>query len=304
MNVTGFRAAALAFSTVLIPTVAQADAPSTTVQHQVMVSTGLAAQKPFEAWFVFDKSSDPRVLGYAIPAGATIRFTFPESFTPEPDGVLGAVMLKGWPQGGIPAKFTTTLDPANPRVVVIHFAAPIAPGSAENPGLKAIHLRTNELNPTKAGNYPITIQFADAGAQSGETTAIAHITTMPVPNVAAYNQLHPGKDEDWQHVNAGEAATLPIDFLVTLPDECRSSFSLKPTGDRTLEILSDGKPIGSITANGVPVTLTPQPFGPGYARLGIVEVHAKAGSTPGTAKIVAALNGGTQYTIHLVVESR
>lgn len=47
---------------------ARADAPAVTVEHQPMVSTGLAASQPFEAWFVFDKSSDPRVPGYAIPA--------------------------------------------------------------------------------------------------------------------------------------------------------------------------------------------------------------------------------------------
>jgi hypothetical protein len=70
-----------------------------------------------------------------------------------------------------------------------------------------------------------------------------------------------------------------------------------------MEILSDGKSIGSITTEGVPVTLTPQAFGPGYARLGIVEVHAKAGMTPGTARIIASLKGGTRYDIHLPVES-
>jgi hypothetical protein len=304
MSAGSFRAALVAFSTVIVPAAAQAEPPATTVQYQVMVSAGLAARKPFEAWFVFDKSSDPRVPGYSIPAGATIRFVFPKSFTPKPGGVLGAVMLKGWSQGAISTKFITALDPTNPRVVAIHFAAPIAPGSVENPGLKAIHLRTNEINPTTAGSYPITIQFVDAGPLSGKTTAIAHITKKPVPNIAAYNQLHPGKDEDWQHVRAGHAARLPIDFLATLPNECRSSFSLKSTSDRTLNILSDGKPIGSISANGVPVVLTPQPFGPGFARLGVVEVHAKAGSTAGMAKITAALNGGTHYTIHLIVEDR
>jgi hypothetical protein len=77
--------------------------------------------------------------------------------------------------------------------------------------------------------------------------------------------------------------------------------SLK-AGDAGPGILKDGKPIGAITTHGVPVTLTPQMFGPGFSRLGIVEVHAKAGSTPGIAQIVASLDGGTQYTIHLIVE--
>jgi hypothetical protein len=296
-----FFAAAIASAAMIAAKPARAEAPPTTVAYQPMVSTGMAARQPFEAWFVFDKSSDPVVPGYAVPAGATIRFTFPKAFTPKPGGFLGVVMLTGWSQGSIPAKFSTVLDDKNPRTVVVRFNEGIAAGPAERPGLKAIHLRTNEINPAKVGDYPITIQFIDAGPLSGTTKPTAHITAHPIPNVAAYNQLHQSKDEDWQRVKPGEDAPLPIDFLVTLPDASRSVISLK-AGDAGLSILKDGKPIGSITAQGVPVALTPQAFGPGYSRLGIIEVHAKAGSTPGVAQIVASLDGGTRYTIHLVVE--
>lgn len=291
---------------VLAPVIAPpvyADAPHTTVTYQVMTSTGLAARNPFEAWFVFDKSSDPRVPGYSLPAGATIRFTFPTSFTPHP-GVLAAVMLKGWSQGGIPTDMSVAMVKDDPHTVVIHLKKAIEAGPPEAPGLKAIHLRTGLINPAKAGTYPITIRFSDAGALSGTTTATAHIKPHPEPNVAAYNQLHQGKDEDWQHVQPGADATLPIDFLVTLPNAPRASLALKPTSQGTMTIMSDGNPIGSITTQGVPVTLTPQAFGPGYARLGIVEVHAKAGMTPGTARIIAALDGGTRYDTHLIVEPR
>jgi hypothetical protein len=175
---------------------AGASPPLITVAPQVMVSDGLATRRPFEAWFIFDKSSDPRVPGHAIPAGATIRFVFPKSFTSKPGGVLESVMLTGWAQGGIAAKFTVSLDPTDPRAVVIHFAAPIVPGPAESPGLKAIHPRTNEINPAKPGDHPITIQFVDAGPLSGTTTAVAHVLPKPVPNVAAYNQPHAGKNEE------------------------------------------------------------------------------------------------------------
>ena len=294
-------AIAVASAAMLATTPAQAIAPETTVAHQVMISTGLAARYPFEAWFVFDKSSDPAVPGYAVPVGATIRFTFPKAFTPKPGGVLGVVMLTGWSQGSIPVKLAWALDDKDPRTVVVHFSEAIATGSADRPGLKAIHLRTNEINPAKAGEYPIAIQFIDAGSLSGTTKAFAHITANPVPNVTAYNQLHEGKDEDWQHVKGREAAALPIDFLVTLPEASRSVISLK-AGDAGLSILRDGKPIGSITTKGAPVTLTPEAFGPGFSRLGVVRVHAKAGTTPGTAEIVAALEGGTYYVIHLIVE--
>ena len=298
-----FRLLAFAaiYATALTTIPAQADPPATTVTYQPMVSTGLAARNYFEAWFVFDKSPDPTVPGYAIPAGATVRFTFPKSFTPKAGGFLDMALLTGWSQGAISAKSSIAVDDKDPHTVVVHFMEAVAAGPIGRPGLKAIHIHTNQINPAKAGNYPITVQFVDAGPLSGTTKAIAHITGKPVPNIADYNQLHQGKDEDWQRVKPGEEAPLPIDFLVTLPVASRSVISLKE-GDAGLSILRDGKPIGSITTQGVPVTLTPHAFGPGYARLGIVETRAKAGATPGIAQIVASLDGGTQFTIHLVVE--
>lgn len=284
-------------------TSAHAGAPRLTVGYQPMVSTGLAAKQPFEAWFVFDKSSDPSVSGYAVPAGTTVRFTFPKEFTPLPSKpYLEGALLYGWPHGAIPAQFSVTQDQTDPRVVVVRIEQAISADPPERPGLKAIHVRTAELNPTSEGDYPITVQFSDAGPLSGTTTTVAHITAKPSPIVAAYNALHQSKDEDWQRVKAGAEASLPIDFLVTLPNESRSSISLTVAENGALSILSDGRPIGSITTTGVPVTLTPQTFGPGLARLGIIEVHAKAGETPGTALITAVLGGGIEYKIYLIVK--
>ncbi len=119
----------------------------------------------------------------------------------------------------------------------------------------------------------LTVQLSDAGALSGTTQAIAHILPKSVPNIAAYNQLHEGRNEDWQHVKTGQTAALPIDLLVTLPDKARSFISLRPATGGALEILSDGVPIGLITQRGVPVTFKPQSFGPGFARLGIVRFY-------------------------------
>jgi hypothetical protein len=163
-------------------------------------------------------------------------------------------------------------------------------------------LRVRVLNPAMPGDYPVVIESADAGQLSGTTRAIVRITPKPIPNVAAYNQLNHGRGSDWQHVKAGQEAAVPVDFLVTLPDVPRSVVSLQPAPDGSLKILSDGKAIGSIRSQGVPVTLTPESFGPGYSRLGVIRVHAKAGSQSGTAEIIAALDGGTQYKINLVVD--
>jgi hypothetical protein len=288
----------------LAPPRARAEAPALTVGYQPMVSTGLAAKEPFEAWFIFDKSADPAVPGYAVPAGATVRFTFPKEFTPLRNNPhLEAALLYGWPHGAIPVPFTITQDRTDPRIVSVRIEQAISSTPPEKPGLKAIHIRTGEINPMQAGDYRIGVELIDAGPLSGKTTAIAHITGSPVPNIAAYNQLHQSKDEDWQRVKTGIEASLPIDFLVTLPDATRSSITLTPASGSSLRILSDGKPIGSIRTKGVPIVIRSQPFGPGFARLGIVEIHAKAGTTPGTAQIIAALDGGPEYVINLVVET-
>jgi hypothetical protein len=282
---------------------ARAATPSVTIAYQPMVSTGLAAKQPFEAWFVFDRPADPNIPGYAVPAGATMRLTFPKEFMPlggHPH--LEGALLYGWPHGAVPVPFTVTQNEPDPRVVVVRINEAISAGPPERPGLKAIHVRTGELNPASPGDYSIVVQLINAGSLSGTFNAVAHITDEAVPNIAAYNQLHQGKDEDWQRVKPGMEASLPIDFLVTLPDSSRSSITVTPTGDGTFGILSDGKPVGSIRTQGVAIELTPEPFGPGFSRLGIFRVRAKAGTQIGTAEIIASLNGGTQYKITLVVE--
>ena len=279
-----------------------AHAVSATVAYQPMVSTGLAAGQRFEAWIVLDKSLEPTKPGYAVPSGATMRFKFPKSFKALPDVKPEAVFLYGWPQKAIPVKFDVALDPQDPRTIVITVLQPIEAAPPNKPGLKAIHLRTGEVNPSREGKYPIEIQFTNAGELSGATTAIASITKAPVPNLAAYNQLHDGRNEDWQHVKRGETAPLPIDLLVTIPQQSRSSVSLHSGTDGTLEILSDERPVGTITTSGVQLTLKPENFGPGFARLGVVRFRVTAGAAAGMAEINTRLTGGTSYTLHLIVE--
>jgi hypothetical protein len=273
------------------------------IGYQPMTSEGLAAGRPFEAWVLLDRSMNPTVAGYALPAGATIRVTFPPAFTPEAGVHPEAVLLYGWPQKAAPVPFSVALDPRDPRTVVIKLAQALPAEPPTRPGLKAIHLRTGERNPTQAGDYPITLQFVDAEALSGTRQAIAHITAGPVPVIAAYNQLHDGQDEDWQQVTPGGSVALPIDLLVTLPGEARASITLRPVQGGGLEILRDGQAIGRVASHGVPVTLTPVPFGPGFARLGIVRFRVTAGSAPGLAEIDAQLQGGPAYTLHVAVEA-
>ncbi len=280
----------------------EAKPPGAKIEYQVMTSDGLAAGYPFESWVVFDISSNPAVPGLALPAGATFRFTFPAAFTPQSNFRPQAVLLYGWSQGPIAVPFTVGLDPGDARTIVLRLTNTLPAGPPERPGLKAIHLRWGPINPAQAGDYPITIQLSDAGDLSGTTQAIAHIGSKPVANIAAYNTLHDGRNENWQHVKVGQTAAIPIDFLVTLPDKTRSFISLRPASGENLDILSDGMTIGAISKSGVPFTMKPDPFGPGFARLGIIGVHVTAGPEPGAAEIDAHLNGGTSYKITVLVE--
>ncbi len=278
--------------------------PNATIQYQPMSADGLSAGYPFESWVVFNMSSNPAVAGLALPPGATFRFTFPSAFVPQTDQAPKAVLLYNWPQKPAPVPFSVALDPKDARTIILKLDGSMPAEPPERPGLKSIHIQWGPLNPKQSGDYTIHIQLTDAGPLSGSTEAIAHIIPRPVPNIAAYNQLHQGRNENWQHVKAGQTAPLPIDLLVTLPDASRSFISLRTIEGGDLDILGDGKPIGKITRRGVPVVLKPEPFGPGFARLGIVRFHITGGSTPGNAEIFAQLQGGTGYTITVVVEPR
>ena len=281
---------------------AAAAPPGAKIEYQPMTSDGLAAGYPFEAWVVFDVSSNPAIPGLALPAGASFRFTFPKAFAAQPGRHPEAVLLYGWPQKAAPIRFTAGLDPQDPATIVLKLMESFPSSPPERPGLKAIHLRWGPDNPLQAGDYPVTIKISDAGEFSGTTVAVAHITLKSVPNVAAYNQLHEGRNEEWQRVKMGRAAPLPIDLLITLPDKARSFIALRPSAGGNLEILSDGAPIGTVSQRGAPVTLKPEPFGPGFARLGIVRFQVTAGSQPGVASIDAQLQGGTRYTLQMIVE--
>ncbi len=61
-----------------------------------------------------------------------------------------------------------------------------------------IHLRWGPTNP-QAGDYPITVEYVNAGDLSGKTQAIATITPKAVPNIAAHN----GGDQNRAHGRTG-----------------------------------------------------------------------------------------------------
>ena len=117
-----------------------ASPPRATIEYQPMTSQGLAAGYPFEAWVVFDKSSNPAEPGYALPAGATFRFTFPPAFTLKPDIHPESVLLYDLPQKAAPIPFSVGLDPQNPRAIILKLKEAFPVGPPERPGLKAIHL--------------------------------------------------------------------------------------------------------------------------------------------------------------------
>jgi len=96
-----------------------------------------------------------------------------KDFTPQLSNSPQAVLLHGCSQGPIPVPFTVGLDPQDSHTIVLKLSADLPAGPPDRPGLKAIHLRWGPLNPTQAGDYPISIQLSDAGGLSGTTQAIA-----------------------------------------------------------------------------------------------------------------------------------
>jgi hypothetical protein len=62
-------------------------------------------------------------------------------------------------------------------------------------------------------------------------------------------------------------------------------------------------PIGTITRRGAPFTLKPEPFGPGFARLGIVRYYVTAGSEPGVAQIEAQLSAVAHFPVYVNIEA-
>jgi hypothetical protein len=63
-------------------------------------------------------------------------------------------------------------------------------------------------------------------------------------------------------------------------------------GGRSLNIVADGTPIGTIEVRGS-----------GFARFRIVEFNVQVGQVPGAAEIEAKLDGGTSIAIHVSVGS-
>lgn len=122
------------------------------------------------------------------------------------------VLLYGWPQKVAPLAFTIGIDPKDSRTIVLRLTEAFPADPPQLSGIKAIHLRWDPLNPKQAGEYPVTIQLSDAGPLSGITRAAARITAKPVPNIAAYNQLHEGR---W--VRIGEKGRL-VSFTSKLPE--------------------------------------------------------------------------------------
>ena len=114
--------------------IAGANPTGATIEYQPMTSDGLAAGYPFEAWVVFKVSSDPSIQGLSLPVGATLRFTFPQTFTPQSSNSPQAVLLYGWSQGPIPVPFSVGLDPRDPRTIVLKLTGPLPAGPSEHPG--------------------------------------------------------------------------------------------------------------------------------------------------------------------------
>jgi hypothetical protein len=259
-------------------------------------ATGLAAGRTFEGWVRFAASADPRVRGIAMHAGDRIRITFPKAFTPV-DGDPTAYLLYGWPQGDADADFTVGRAPGDARTIVISVRSTIAALSPQMPGVKAIHLIAPLRNP-EAGTYHLHVMVTLRGRTHSAEEAV-RIEAAPRAQLAPFNAMHDGRNEDWQTVHIASRASTDADFLYT--DERGdhpANLTLQTVGERPTRasVMLDGARIGEIIASRG-LVLVPQ----AAPRGGVVRVGVLASRTPGSATVTARLSNGNLTVLHLNV---
>ena len=136
----------------------------------------------------YDISLDPSEPGRTLPAGKSIRVTFPESFASTEVNVGPAatcespcntgVLLQGWPQRPfppVPDFYSVEMDGSH--TLVFTAVQDLAPGAT--PGLKQNHLILDGFtNPAEPGTYEILVE-AETGPDGALETGTGVVTIHP-----------------------------------------------------------------------------------------------------------------------------
>jgi hypothetical protein len=184
--------------------------------------TGTVAGERTGINLILDRSLDPEVPGRSLKAGRTIKITLAREFfrneAVKIDGDVNLIMVKGWPQGGIPVKAGYTVGQEGEHTLVIRAQADIlADALADRPGIKVFHVRGGTfMNPTAPGQYPVRIE-AQTGpngeVETGEATVA--IVAAPTARIAPTNFLRPQpSNNNFQRVPVSSEAPLTLDLML------------------------------------------------------------------------------------------
>jgi len=176
---------------------------------------GNVASQASDYVFVLVSDANPKVAGFTMRAGQSLRLAMPEAFKRNmavgvvPDMDTNLVLTKGWPQGSVrlAGQYSVGFDEKT-NTVVVAALNDIATGGMNAPGIKVIHLRGRTFNNPMPGEYPISVTHA---ASDGKALAVWQgslkvLDAAPSVRLVPTNfHLPPGINADYQMVDVGQA---------------------------------------------------------------------------------------------------
>ena len=293
-----------------------------------IVADGDVAGALTDLVFVLDTDLDPAVPGRTLPAGSSVRITFPEEFqsvevnagpaaTCE-DPCNTGVILQGWPQRPFPpiADFYS-VEMDGSHTFVMTAVQDLAPGGT--PGVKQFHVILGGLtNPTEPGDYAITVEAGtgpDGAVETGTGVVTIHPAIQPSINptsiFAKLTDEDPNGNPLYQEAAAGESPPFAWDFFLFGSDGGGIvGAELQQNDDSGGDIVQDGAVIGSFTidapegatgqsvSGGPSVDATAPVLGKATARL---TATFTAGDMPGDYVTTFEMDGGNSLAMHVTV---
>jgi len=300
---------------------------------------GDVAGAPTDLVVNLDTSLDPAFLGRALPAGCSVRVTFPKEFkstglpvqdlftpgcAPGAFQCITGIFLQGWPQHPIlphfpfppigPAtEYALTSDGTNTLVfTALEDLVVPNPNPAPGPGLKQIHL-IGFVNPKRPGYYPVHVEFAAGmGCTAESGVANVHIVRKIRPSVEVTSVFNEGAPNTiYQEAEASMPAPLAWDFLLwgrkgrpmvgVSVEMVRPDFALLKKGHRTVGHIRIYAPVGAEghSVEGDPSFEINAPIQDVPA--GRLTVQFTAGSASGSYTTTVALRHGNSVNMFVVV---
>ena len=176
---------------------------------------GNVASQATDYVFVLVSDANPKVAGFTMRAGQTLRLAMPAAFKRNtavgvvPDMDTNLVLTKGWPQGSVrlAGQYSVGFDEKT-NTMVVAALNDIAGDGMNAPGIKVIHLRGRTFNNPMPGEYPITVTHAaaDGKALAVWQGSLKVLDAAPSVRLGPTNfHLPPGTNANYQMVEVGQA---------------------------------------------------------------------------------------------------